>query len=174
MAVSYPPLFEREEVGGVKVVKDEVLASGLSGYHGRLIPMHGTRVLTLEDGTVTYGCRECEFTGSRGDVKAHRGEEHGVAVGGGGRRDNAVPDGRVPNPSSEALSMTVYEVLQLAELSGDWEEVLSKLEARVAELTEDVNEERRLRRVAENRIKTGKNWLDKGRLDKVAAILGED
>jgi hypothetical protein len=37
--------------------------------------------LIMADGTVLHGCRECDFSGSRGDVMAHRNAVHGARYG---------------------------------------------------------------------------------------------
>jgi hypothetical protein len=161
VAVEYPPLFEREKVDGLRVVKDEVLASGLSGYVGKVVPLHGTRVLTLEDDSVTYGCRDCEFTGTRGEVKTHRGAEHGVATGGGGAAKASAAAGRISMPSPEMLGMTLWELLEYASIMGEWEDVLPRLETRVRELTEERDEENRARRAAERALATLKTRIQK-------------
>lgn len=151
MLKEYPPLFEREHVHGVKVVRDEVLPSGLSSHVGKVVPLHGTRVLTLADGTTVHGCRDCEFTGTRGEVKVHRGEEHGVA-GGGPRARAAEPAGRLPYPSPEVLSMTLYELIELAEHIDSWEDVLTNYQKRDEEKSALLLEARQGRSGAEKEL----------------------
>ena len=167
MSREYPPLFERDEVDGKKVITDEVLASGLSGHVGRLVPIHGIRVLTLEDDTVVHGCRDCVFTGTRGEVKAHRAAEHGIALGGTPKRstDPSVA-GQLPYPSAEVLSMTFYELLELAEHVGEWETVLGNLTTENEELRAKAAEATRAQRAAERELDTTKR--------RIRRLLGEE
>jgi hypothetical protein len=159
----YPPLFERK-----KVITDEVLESGLSGHVGRLIPIHGIRVLTLEDDSVVHGCRDCEFTGTRGEVKGHRAAEHGIALGGGVPKRSTDPAvaGQLPYPSAEVLSMTFYELMELAQHVGEWEIVLGNQTTEIEELRGKLAEEIRLKRRAERELDTLKR--------RVKRLLGEE
>jgi hypothetical protein len=138
VAVAYPPEFVRDEVDGKKVVKDEVLASGLSGYKGRLIPIHGIRVLTLEDGSVVHGCRSCRTEGTRGQIMAHLTAFHSVNPA--SRRGSNGEVRQLPFPKGAQLSMTVYELIEMAESVGEWEEVLTNMEAENERLRELVAE----------------------------------
>lgn len=166
MAREYPPLFERDKVDGKKVIRDEVLASGLSGHVGRLVPIHGIRVLTLEDESVVHGCRDCEFTGTRGEVKGHRAAEHGIALGGTPKRStNPGVAGQLPYPSAEVLSMTFYELIELAEHVGEWEEVLGNLSSENEELRGKVAEAVRAQRAAERELET--------KTRRIKRLLGE-
>jgi hypothetical protein len=149
VAVEYPPVFERDAVDGKNVVKDVVLESGLSKHLGKFIPIHGIRVLTLDDGTTIHGCRDCVTVGSRGEVMAHRSAFHGVSPP--SRRtqvDDEVP--MLPYPKGAQLSMTLYELMDLAEHIGDWEEVLAgmeehnqRLQDKVIEVTQQLKAEER-------------------------------
>lgn len=165
MPVSYPPLFERStvttEVDGRqvtrKVVKDEVYASGLSKHVGHLIPVHGVRVLTLDDGDVVYGCRDCEKAGTLGEVRMHRTAEHGASAGARPRKSAAeaaaagATSGPVTIPQG-ALSMTVHELLDLAGHIDMWESVLAGMEERLAAVTADCNEAQRAQRASEREL----------------------
>lgn len=129
---TYPPRIKREFVDGKKVVKDEVLRSNLPARPGELPPpMHTTRVLTLEDDSVVYGCGDCEVTGAtRGDIRKHRNVKHGVtsvARRSPTRSDTESPT--LPAPSGEMLGMTLYELLELSASVAEWEKVFSNQEA---------------------------------------------
>jgi hypothetical protein len=50
------------EVDGLAVVDDEPLAAPFKNRAGEPVLMHRTRVLTLVDGSVIYGCAECDYT----------------------------------------------------------------------------------------------------------------
>lgn len=132
----YPPLIKRDKVGGVAVVKDEVLASGLTEKVGRLVPLKGTRKLTLADGTVTYGCADCLTHGTRGEVGMHRAEEHPPPAPakkrGPGRPGRG--DAKAASYSAELRDMTFGELLELAVLAADSEAQFARLEARIEEL----------------------------------------
>lgn len=133
MAKTYPPRIKRTHVDGVEVVKDEVLRSNLPPLDDGLPPpMHTTRVLTLADGTVVYGCGDCETNGgTRGEIRKHRNEKHGMTTS--TRRspvnvaDNAAPP--LPYPGAEMLGMTLYELLELAGGIAHWEGMFSNQEA---------------------------------------------
>lgn len=149
MATEYPPAFVRDEIDGVKVVKDEVLGSGLSFKKGRgFVPIHSTRVLTLENDEVVYGCRDCVFAGTRGQVRQHRRAEHGI--------DRPKPNQtfeqadaagdvigrRLPYPSPDALSMTLWELLDRGEKLGDYEDAIAAQDLVIADLREQLMEAR--------------------------------
>lgn len=130
---TYPPRVVRDFVDGKKVIKDEVLRSNLPpGPDGMAPPMHTTRVLTLEDDTVIYGCGDCPTTGAtRGEIRKHRNQEHGITSG--TRRspvkvaENESPP--LPYPGPEMLGMTLYEILELSDAIGKWETVFGNQEA---------------------------------------------
>jgi hypothetical protein len=111
-------------VGGVAVVTDEVLESGLSkGKPGTtFIPINGIRKLTLADGTEVHGCRDCLFDGALGEVRRHRNAEHGEAHGGARPR---TPSGVVIPP--DALERSLGELLELAVFVDDWSDLLANL-----------------------------------------------
>lgn len=128
---TYPPRIVREFVGGKKVVKDEVLRSNLpAGPDGLPPPMHTTRVLTLEDDTIVYGCGDCETVGeTRGDIRKHRNQEHGLSNGNRRSPARETESPPLPYPSGETLGMTLYEILELAASIADWEKVFGNQEA---------------------------------------------
>lgn len=164
----YPPNFVRVEVDGVKVVKDEVLSSGLTAHMGRLVPLKGYRVLTLENGEQVYGCNDCpDFTGTRGEVKAHRGAEHEVALGGSSRRrKDPGADGEAVTLPPGADTMTLKELLELAGHVSQWEVILANLASENEDLRAAVAAERAGRRTAERE-------LDKFQ-QKLRRLVGED
>lgn len=164
VAREYLPVYVREEVGGVKVVKDEVLESGLSAKVGRPIPMHGTRVLTLEDGTVTYGCRECPVTGTRGEVRKHRYAEHGATLTDAAGKPGPIQDSPITGRlqmTGETLSMTVYELLELAVHVGEWETAFGNQEQQVEDLRDKLVTETVARKTAERELAALKRRLQK-------------
>lgn len=147
MAKTYPPAFIREKVGDLKVVKDEVLPSALSfktDRHGNLrglVPIHSTRLLTLEDGSQTHGCRWCAVEGTLGEVRSHLRMFHGMAHGGAPRKDpdvvagdGAVPDRRLPYPSEDQLHRTLWELLHAAEQFDDFEDAVTAQDNMIADL----------------------------------------
>jgi len=164
----YPPNFVRDQVDGVKVVKDEVLSSGLSAHMGRLVPLKGYRVLTLENGEQVYGCNDCpDFTGTRGEVKAHRGAEHEVALGGSSRRrKDPAADGEVVTLPPGSDTMTLRELLELAGHVAHWETVLANLASENEDLRATLAAEKAARRTAERD-------LDKLQ-QKLRRLVGED
>jgi hypothetical protein len=160
-AAAYPPKFERQDIDGVKVLTDEVYESPLSKHVGKFIPVHGVRVLTLEDETIVYGCADCEFAGTLGQVRQHRGSDHGVSMGGNPRRrrHKSAADAEAAGDTDEqlvlpreTLSMTLHDFLQTATLLDQWGSVLEGLEKRVEELVEENAELRvNLRNVTKDR-----------------------
>lgn len=128
VARRWPAKYVRDEVDGVKVVRDRVLLSGLTGHMRRPIPHHSVRVLTLEDGTETHGCRDCVLTGSLGDVKAHRIKDHGDRSP--GRRQAPVRDEQpalIPlgGVSPAALQMPLAELLEMVAVAEESEVAFS-------------------------------------------------
>lgn len=174
MAVRYPPLFERKEVtvevDGVsvtrKVVSDEVYASGLSKSAGRLIPVHGVRVLTLDDGSVVYGCRDCETVGTLGEVRTHRKAEHGAVIGGKSRKSaaEAAAGGAVAEQVTipqDAMSMTLHELLDLGAHVDMWEQLLTGMEERLTTVTGERDEALRAQRAAERALEAMRKKMAK-------------
>jgi hypothetical protein len=161
MAKEYPPAFIRAEIGGVKVVSDEVLASYLSYRNGNgLVPIHSIRKLTLADGTTVYGCRFCATEGTLGDVRAHLHSEHGMAHGGRPRKsadevaaDGAVPSRRLPYPSAEALGRTLWEILDQTEKYEDYEDVIGAQDEQIKDLQAQLAEANQRRAAAEKELK---------------------
>lgn len=162
MADEYPPTIRRTKVDGVPVVKDEVLSSGLTAAVGRLVPIRGIRVLTLKNGEVVHGCRDCLFHGSRGEVKSHRIAEHGESSGGnrgGGRAGDGAGPAVAINP--DTLAMSVGELLELAGYVGDWESVLENVQRQrddalsaVVEKSKELSAERRAHNALKKRLKS--------------------
>lgn len=184
MAVTHLPAFIREEVDGVKVVKDEVYASGLSFTGGRgLIPLNGYRTLTLADDTVVIGCRDCPETGTYGQMRIHRRDVHGVSIGRSKKTagapaasfEEAEQAGMVAKGFDlppESLSMTLFELLEYAKAVDEWELVFANQEARakalaeqwkarVDDLTRQRNEAEMAKRAAEHALKNMRSRLAK-------------
>lgn len=163
----YPPNFVRTEVDGIPVVKDEVLSSGLTAHMGKLVPLKGYRVLTLATGEVVYGCNDCpDFTGTRGEVKAHRGAEHEVALGGSSRRRKDTPDPDAVTLPPGADTMTVKELFELAGSIAHWENVLANLASENEDLRAALAAEKAARRSAERE-------LDR-HIQRLKKLIGED
>lgn len=138
MATTYPPRVVRTEVDGKRVIKDEVLRSNLPpGPDGMPPPMHTTRVLTLEDGSVVYGCGDCETTGAtRGDIRKHRNQNHGMTSSTRRSPVNAAASESppLPYPGAETLGMTLYELLELADSVSKWEQVFGNQDNEIERL----------------------------------------
>jgi len=80
------PIPSQRIINGQTVVSDEVEQSGLS-TEARPVPIHGRRVLTLQDGTKVFACADCpEVVGTRGEVMKHRWDKHSMAKPGGKAR----------------------------------------------------------------------------------------
>jgi hypothetical protein len=176
-----PEHHRHAEVDGSRVVRDEPLLSGLkkAGTDER-VPMRGTRVLTLEDGRRAYSCTECDFLGTqtreetdgdqvvqvislRGEVRAHRIQRHGSKAGGrrrgGGAQDEELPLDAVDAaglayPRESVRSMTLDEILELAEAADQWGRMFGALTG-----DRDAWKERALK--AESRIRQFERALEK-------------
>ncbi len=113
-------------VDGKKVVSDIPAPSPLPTRAGhQQITFKNLRVLELEDGSHTFGCGECQFTGARGAVQRHRYEDHQVPKPGGGRR-------AVEPPLPQDLSgMTLGELVELSRDAAAWGELVAELEVRL-------------------------------------------
>lgn len=137
MANAYPPTVVRTEVDGKKVVKDEVLRSNLpAGPDGLPPPMKTTRVLTLEDGTVVYGCADCPTIGAtRGEVRKHRNAEHGMSNP-TRRSPTSAPEStpQLPYPGPEMLGMTLLELLELSAAVAHWEHLFATQDGEIERL----------------------------------------
>lgn len=115
---------EPKEVNGQKVISNVAEKSPLGKtVTGQQLYFHGRRVLTLEDGTVLFGCADCpQVTGAKGDILRHRAEVHGQKLG--GNRGT----GKHQNPFSETvLAMPVGQLLVLAGQFSAWEETNTHL-----------------------------------------------
>lgn len=191
MAKTYPPAFEREVVGDLKVIKDEVFESPVSQSLGRFVPIHGIRVLTLEDDTVVHGCRDCAFTDpSPGKVRGHRSILHGLAEEGARPKPPKVEGGvgQVRAPGPDALAMTLHELLDVAgsierlglateALDAENEALRAQLMQEKKTHREELAELRRTHREEIAELKNGYKTTEKelaaikGRLKK---LIGED
>jgi hypothetical protein len=149
--------YQHTKVDGSAVVHDEVLLSGLGKAVGYDVPLKGTRELTLEDGRRVYACRDCDFLGSRtavedgvevfstrGDIRKHRSDKHGVPKSGPprGRRRAAgepaqeeelplddVDQAGLPYPDAAMRGLTLGELLEFAEHVEQWSRVYSTLQS---------------------------------------------
>lgn len=128
-------------VNGQQVVSDEPDRSPLTGVHGKFIPFHGRRVLKLADGSTVFGCADCDVTGERGAIMAHRIQKHG-----------AKKPGNTGKKAAEAepmdlgwLGMSIGELIDLAGHVGG-------VEAEIDRLREEVERERERRITAERTV----------------------
>lgn len=151
-----PDRYRHTEVDGVKVILDGPLLSGLTKADGSLVPIRGTRVLTLADGRRSYACRDCDFVGvmtmvdkdetpvigTRGEVRKHRIDKHGVTRSGpprGRRRGDGDAQEELPlgvDPAMGAItvdpavmSLDLGELFELAEHVVQWERVFTTVTA---------------------------------------------
>lgn len=101
-------------VHGLRVVKDEPhISPHITDRQGNPVPRHQTRVLTLENGHVTYGCLHCAYTSDnlhsiRPHLNKHRGE-----------KPNRVPT--VSDLKSMSAADLLKGVNRVAELEADVE-----------------------------------------------------
>jgi hypothetical protein len=151
-----PDRYRHTEVAGMKVILDGPLLSGLTKSDGSQVPIRGTRVLTLADGRRSYACRDCDFVGTmtmvdkdetavigtRGEIRKHRIDKHGVTRSGpprGRRRGDGDAQEELPLGVDPAMTtMTVDpavmaldlgELFELAEHVVQWERVFTTLNA---------------------------------------------
>ncbi len=124
------PAAEPRLVNGLPVLADEPTPSGLPVKPGQApIPIHSIRQLTLAGGTVVSGCRDCDYTGTRGEVQKHRYAEHGA--GKPGRRAAAADDGL-----ADLAAMPLGELLALARNAASWGEMFALKEQELADWRE--------------------------------------
>jgi hypothetical protein len=175
VATVYPPAFVRKEVDGKKVIKDEVMPSNLPPRaDGSRPPMHTIRVLTLEDGSVLYGCRDCETTGDTpGVIRAHRNKRHGVASSTRKSPVNDAPDSSppLPIPSADMLGMTMYEMLELGANIARWEKIFGNQEQEVERLRALLTEKDTELAEARRLLKTEEREHDRTKA-RIARVLG--
>lgn len=156
----FPPVFKRTDVGGVKVVSDVVYESPLSKSTGTFIPMTGVRVLTLEDGTVVLGCRDCEELGRLGHIRQHRRVAHEESLGGGRRtRKSDDPAGEQITLTAGAGALTVREIVDLSVHVDDWAVLLAGAQEREQELVEERNNLRGQLRAATRELESLKKKI---------------
>ncbi len=126
--VSAPPAGDSVRyINGLAVVSDEPVSSGLPVRPGRpAIPIHGIRVLTLEDDSVVYGCRDCDVVDTRGEIQKHRYRKHGAGKPG---RKPASQAGDPP-VSHDLAAMTLGDIIELARDAGCWGDMFAAAEAR--------------------------------------------
>lgn len=161
-------------VGGLAVVRDEALLSGLRR------PMK-YRQLTLQDGSTVIGCGECpkptDFTGSRGEVQRHRMAEHGMkggsikprrpsdppvlndAVDPEGEEDSIEDDGELVAAEADALeipaavgAMTIAEVFRLGGELQRLGDLVEELRAENRDVNRRYKEEKAARSEAEGKL----------------------
>lgn len=125
---SAPPSTPVRRVDGLIVVSDEPLPSPLS-QPGKVVAFQALRLITLEDGSTVIGCRDCEVTGSRGDVQRHRYHDHGAHRPGPKRRV-LQPGGPLGLPP-EQLTLTLGDLLKLAAERDQWADMVATMEATV-------------------------------------------
>lgn len=117
-------------VGELRVVKDEPLLSPLGRVNGKQVTFSSYRIWTLEDGNKVHACAKCyDFTGSRGEVRKHLVAEHDMKNGGARKGEATTATAAVT--SFMALSMA--EVVELVQSSGQWGEMLDAAETQLAE-----------------------------------------
>ena len=123
-------------VNGYAVVTDEPTPSPLPARPGHPpIVFHNLRTLKLEDGSMVFGCGECEVTGTRGEVLRHRHRDHGRfgvrvnSAGGKAKRPDAAVD-------PEVLALTVGEFFELAREASEWAEMFANVTAMTEEWKE--------------------------------------
>lgn len=123
---------EPRYVGDQRVVKDEPLLSPLGKVNGKQVTFHSYRVWTLEDGTRVHACARCyDYTGSRGDVRKHLVAEHGMKNGGNtGKQDTNTA------AVTNFMSLSMAEVVELVQSSGQWGEMLDAAETAAADWKE--------------------------------------
>lgn len=110
-------------VNGLVVVRDEPVQSNLPAVDGKhRQAWKGLRKLTLEDGSTTYKCADCDETGTRGYLHAqHRPDAHGNGpVGRRKGRDNNIL-------SDTVLAMSLGELFELANASEEWGTMFERL-----------------------------------------------
>lgn len=149
-----PDRYRHTEVAGSKVILDGPLLSGLTKSDGSQVPIRGTRVLTLADGRRSYACRDCDFVGTmtmvdkdetpvigtRGEIRKHRADKHGVTRSGpprGRRRGDGDTQEELPLGVDPAMgtvtvdpavmSLDLGELFELAEHVVQWERVFTTL-----------------------------------------------
>lgn len=66
---------EKRMVNGLEVIEEHLIR-----LQPKANPIKISK-LELEDGSFVHACRECDFTGSRGDCMAHRNRVHGARFG---------------------------------------------------------------------------------------------
>lgn len=192
-----PDRFRHTEVDGSKVVGDVVLLSGLGKAVGYEVPLRGTRVLTLADGRRVYACRDCDFLGTqtreedgvpvlstRGEIRKHRSDKHGVTKSGpprGRRRggDASVQAEELPlddidqvglaYPGENVRGLSVGDLLEFAEHVDQWGRVMGAL-------TDDRDQWKERAMAAERRVREFERTLERtfGKLlPSMAAADGE-
>lgn len=142
-------------VNGVRVVGEAYV------FNLPHVPLRGYTLLTLEDGTTLFRCRDCkpDVTGSRGDLMAHRNKLHGARVG---KRSSTrvqlnIMDELLPEPINielppdeqelpdtidpqAAFDMTIGELMALAPSIKAMGDLVDRLEAERDAAVEELNQ----------------------------------
>jgi len=118
-------------VNGLLVLSDEPVPSSLPVKPGQPpLPIHSLRLLTLADGSTTYGCRDCTaFTGTRGDVQKHRYADHGAPKPGNKGKRSAGD----PPVSVDLASMTIGDLIELVRDAGQWGDLFAAQDLKIEE-----------------------------------------
>ncbi|WP_103339887.1 C2H2-type zinc finger protein [Amycolatopsis sp. CA-126428] len=117
------------EVDGVAVVSDEPREAPFRDNGGNTIYQPQTRVLTLANGTVVYGCQHCDYTSPNpNSIRPHLGKHTGRT-----RKSTATPSAR------DSLN------LPLAELMARLDTLTAVTEDRDAWRTRALKAEKKLR-----------------------------
>lgn len=146
-------------VDGVEVLR-EVPVEHLPGKPFRISRLY------LADETVTFGCRDCVHTGTRGEIMAHRNASHGASIGrkrakvvqeplgGGALMDVIVPE-RADGPPPDAIyDMTMRELLAVFPSITALGDLIAKVEAERDELLSELNVRRANDRSNQHKIDT--------------------
>jgi len=118
------------EIDGVRIAKVEQTLSPLSSTSAKPIQFKGVLTLTLEDGSQTFACSECDFVGGRGQVQSHHKAEHGPKRRSRPKRPELA---LLPGIDQAVASMTIGEVLEMARDSASWGDLLSESSAAIEE-----------------------------------------
>lgn len=113
-------------VDGLRVIADDPAPSPLpTKAGGTTITYRFLRILTLEDGAKVFGCGDCLFTGTRGEVQKHRYDDHDAPRPGRRAADAPIP--------ADLAEMTIGEMWEMRGQIAGWGRLVTELEVKADE-----------------------------------------
>jgi len=123
------------QVHGVEVIADQPAPTNISHRDGTPVLYRQIRLLLLEDGTETYGCLHCDYTGTVNQVRPHLNAHRGVKT----------PKPDMPSPgSAQVAGLDVGELIRRLKAHEALAQDRDRWKARALDAERDLTDLRRI------------------------------